>query len=685
MKITNKQKADIELKANQLLKVKEELKKEFFGIDEIIDQIVDSIEAWYLFPDSCFKPCIINLWGMTGCGKTAVVKKIVELLNYRQYFINFDMGEFAAKSYNSFNNYFDEDAKHLDEKPVIICLDEFQHIRTIDENGTEKDQYDNRKVWELIDTGYLEYYNHSRYGFCEGINQLKIYLNTMLNRNIEVVNGIVTKGEDEFIKFLEEGREKYNFRNDYYWKAKENKRDKKPVYFIPRTYYSDFFDLVSSEFKDFFEFEGYILSLNGKESIKFLNKIIKLKELPKSLNLRKSLIFIVGNLDEAYVMSHDMDPDENPDVLHEFSSKITLTNIKKVLRARFRQEQIARLGNNHIIYPAFNSATFKAIIQHKLNKFSLLVKEKYDIDLEFDSSVNEIIFKEGVFPTLGARPVFTTINLLIESNFTKIIGDIFKLKIDVEKIIWMYTDSKFIIELLSKDNIKIHTLCYDVHLRLDNLRISTNDDKQALIAVHESGHAIVSSLRTRILPREIISVSADSEIGGKSVGDLPFNNLPTKETFLFCIESLLSGYVAERLIFGENNTTAGVNNDIKRATELASEMIQQYGMGKNRFRIGVNYSGESDIVTMNKSHQEEVKSILITCEKTAEEILQKNKVLLLKMAEYLSTHTKIERAGIKELFMKYADEEWARRGEFITKEEFYGFKKMLSEQLSMLN
>jgi cell division protease FtsH len=681
MKISEKQKVDIEIKLGQLSRIKEELKKEFFGIDKIIDQIIDSMEAWYLFPDSCFKPCVINLWGMTGCGKTAVVKKIVDLLNYKQYFLNFDMGEYGSSGYNSFNNFFDDDIKHLNEIPTIICLDEFQNVRTIDEKGIEKNQFNNRKVWELIDTGYLEYYTHNS---CEGINQLSIYLNEVLKRDVDVVNGLVVKGKDEFINFLDEGKDKYDFRCVFNWKEKYNKKDKTPVFFIPTAYYPEFYDLLSKEFKDVFELENHILSLNGRESINFLNKIITAKNLPKSLSLRKSLIFVVGNLDEAYVMCHDMNPDNDPDILHDYSSKITLTNIKKDLRARFRQEQIARLGNNHIIYPAFNSDTFKAIIKNKLSEFSELVKEKFDIEMQFDNSVNEIIYKEGVFPTLGARPVFTTINLLIDSNFTKIIGDILKLKIDVEKLIWKYTDSQFVIELISTENIKMRCLTYKIQLQVDNHRTSKNDDKQALIAIHEAGHGIVSCLRTRILPKDIISVSADSETGGKCVDNLP-NEINTKEILLIQIETLLAGYIAEKMVYGEVNTTHGVEHDIKKATELASGMVQNLGMGKNRFKIGVEYLGDSDIVRKNESHQEEVESILITCEKNAEELLQKNKILLLKMGEYLSTHTRIDRAGFKELFMKYADEEWARKGEFISKEEYYGFKKMLSEQLMLVN
>ncbi len=47
-----------------------QLKSEFIGIDNVIDQIADAIGSWLFFPEMQEKPVIINLWGLTGIGKT---------------------------------------------------------------------------------------------------------------------------------------------------------------------------------------------------------------------------------------------------------------------------------------------------------------------------------------------------------------------------------------------------------------------------------------------------------------------------------------------------------------------------------------------------------------------------------------------------------------------------------------
>ena len=61
-------------KRERLEKVRIALKKDFIGLDSVIDEMVDLIEPWYLFPELQFRPLVINLWGMTGVGKTDLVK-----------------------------------------------------------------------------------------------------------------------------------------------------------------------------------------------------------------------------------------------------------------------------------------------------------------------------------------------------------------------------------------------------------------------------------------------------------------------------------------------------------------------------------------------------------------------------------------------------------------------------------
>jgi len=680
MKISSQKIREIEKKRVELSRAMAELKKQFFGIDTILEQMEHSMEPWFLFPEASFRPYVINLWGMTGCGKTAVIRKLIELLGYEKRFLYFDMGGYGQNTKsNALNYFFDDDLNYLNNQPCIICLDEFQHLRTISEDFRETERPDIRVVWELIDTGKMEYTYTYGWSFIQEMNQLIQFLNLSLKNNVKVQNGVVINGNELFQKIVGEGASNYRFRFENNYKSNSDETEIKPTYFIPRSYYEDFYNLFADEYKNLFELEKHILSLNGNQSIEFLKNAIRKRNQPKVLDLSKALIFIVGNLDEAYVMSHDLNPDDDPDVLHEYSKGITIIEIKKELRKRFRLEQIARFGNNHLIYPSFDVQTFRQIIDFHLTNFKKRIKENFELEIDFRQSVYDIIYKEGVFPTQGARPLLTTINLLIDSYFSKVMGNIIRHRSEVTKLVWDYSDKKFNFQLYNFKDELIEELNYEVALQVESQRFSKQDDKQALIAVHESGHAIVSTLRTRILPREIISVTADSDSGGRYLSDLP-KEIITKKYLMSLIETSLAGYVAEKLIFGENDTSHGVEQDLGKATAYASDLIKKFGMGDYRQRIGVDAS-DNDIIQQDKNHQLQIMNIINQCEKNVEELLRNNMKLLLEMANYLSVNNKMDSEKIREYIMTYSVEPWAISGQFIKKEEYYGYKRVLEEKL----
>jgi len=78
--------------------VKQELKTEFFGLDAIIDRIIDSVATWYLLPQAISYPVIINLWGLTGVGKTQLVRSLVKKLKYQDRFVEVQIDGFSIGS-----------------------------------------------------------------------------------------------------------------------------------------------------------------------------------------------------------------------------------------------------------------------------------------------------------------------------------------------------------------------------------------------------------------------------------------------------------------------------------------------------------------------------------------------------------------------------------------------------------
>ncbi len=177
------------------------LKTEFIGIDRIIDEVIDNVSSWFILSDIQEKPIVINLWGLTGVGKTSLVTRLIELMNFKNKFFRFDLGEKTGTF--SFRQSLSELCANSDSSPIIIALDEFQHSRTV--TGpfrTEKETDNNRMVWELVDSGIIQYVEWKR-GLWAFENHIE-KLSYLLTAGVEVENGIVVTEKNLFCKETEE-------------------------------------------------------------------------------------------------------------------------------------------------------------------------------------------------------------------------------------------------------------------------------------------------------------------------------------------------------------------------------------------------------------------------------------------------------------------------------------------------
>ena len=74
--------AQIGARSERLRQIGAELKTELFGIDEVIDRVIDAVRAWYVLPDIITRPVIVNLWGLTGTGKTQLTRSLAKKLGF---------------------------------------------------------------------------------------------------------------------------------------------------------------------------------------------------------------------------------------------------------------------------------------------------------------------------------------------------------------------------------------------------------------------------------------------------------------------------------------------------------------------------------------------------------------------------------------------------------------------------
>jgi hypothetical protein len=376
-------------KKEKLSAVKTQLKSEFIGLQKIIYEVIDLLMPWFLFPDAQLRPTLINMWGLTGSGKTALVNRIVELLDYKRLYVQMDMGEFESDSASWIKSMFTDDLEFFHEQPGIICFDEFQFARTINKEGVELGKDKLRVIWEMLDSGKINYIPYQNSYYMIRADLCLMNLMKCEEKGVVINNGIVVENEKEFI----------NTFSEYFFES--NTRSGVVVdssYFLSQDFIDGLFYLFNDDNMPRHKLKEILETCDLANIQRIILEAANRRNAVKQLDLSKSLIFVLGNLDEAYYMSHSLNPDISADELHESTCKINIGHIKNALKERFRNEQIARLGNNHIIYKSFTNQNFRDIISQKLNALKLYVKQRFDFEIDFDESVIDIVYSEGVFP-----------------------------------------------------------------------------------------------------------------------------------------------------------------------------------------------------------------------------------------------------------------------------------------------
>jgi cell division protease FtsH len=126
---------------------------------------------------------------------------------------------------------------------------------------------------------------------------------------------------------------------------------------------------------------------------------------------------------------------------------------------------------------------------------------------------------------------------------------------------------------------------------LQQRRVVTEKEKR-ILAYHEGGHALMSHLMGDALPVQKVTIVSRGQALGYTL-NLPAEDryLHTKEELVDMMTIYLAGRAAEQVVFGR--VTNGAANDLEKATELAREMVFEFGMSEivsSRTMRADNYS-----------------------------------------------------------------------------------------------
>lgn len=181
-----------------------------------------------------------------------------------------------------------------------------------------------------------------------------------------------------------------------------------------------------------------------------------------------------------------------------------------------------------------------------------------------------------------------------------------------------------------------------------------SEKEKKITAYHEAGHALVSHILPHADPVHKVSIISRGRAAGYTI------NLPDEDKkmrsysdFIDDMAVLLGGYAAEKTFFDE--VTTGASNDLKRVTQMARQIVTQYGMDP---KLGPRTFGEKEeMVFLGKEiHErrdysektaeiidEEISHYIKNALKTAETTIKENKDKMEKIVAHLLEKETIEK------------------------------------------
>lgn len=166
-------------------------------------------------------------------------------------------------------------------------------------------------------------------------------------------------------------------------------------------------------------------------------------------------------------------------------------------------------------------------------------------------------------------------------------------------------------------------------------------EEKRIIAYHEAGHALVSTMLKHVDPIVKVSIIPRGKTLGASWYLPEEKQLRNKTAFIEHLCSGLAGRAAEEIMFGDVST--GALDDLEKVTKEAYTMVVYYGFNKKIGNVSFyDSSGQRDM-SIQKPYSEEtgrmideeVRVLVSACYDRSKNLLERNKESLNKIADLL--------------------------------------------------
>ena len=184
-------------------------------------------------------------------------------------------------------------------------------------------------------------------------------------------------------------------------------------------------------------------------------------------------------------------------------------------------------------------------------------------------------------------------------------------------------------------------------------KVMTDHEKE-LTAYHEVGHAIVGHVLPDSDPVHKVTIIPRGGTGGVT-WFLPPEDKSYTNVYEFkdILARAMGGRIAEKLIYGDDGITTGAGSDLRKATEIARDMVIEQGMGA-KLRDQVFHEDNGGMVFDKITHERpysdataeaidhEVEALIKEASRRAEIVLSHNRPALEKLKDELLVHETLE-------------------------------------------
>ncbi len=188
-----------------------------------------------------------------------------------------------------------------------------------------------------------------------------------------------------------------------------------------------------------------------------------------------------------------------------------------------------------------------------------------------------------------------------------------------------------------------------------------NDKEKQITAYHEAGHAIVGHVLPDSDPVHKVTIIPRGGTGGVTWFLPPEDsNYTNVYEFKDILARALGGRIAEEIIYGKDGITTGAGSDLRKATEIARDMVIEQGMG-TKLRDQVFHDDNGGMVFDKMTHDRpygentadkidgEVQNLVEEARVRARVVLMHNKASLEKLAKALLKEETLEEGRVKEI------------------------------------